>query len=551
MGVSLGGINVGHPGTNYEKLMSKTFSIATEWLGKHATKSDVVVLAPCGSSRAEFLRHLLLNKQYFSKAYVYRGFKEKLEYSGREVEEYESIDELVDNLSNNAGKPLAVVPESSFDAVLLKHRLKQVLPNVRVELLYLPALYSRAAKELNWPSKDVKKLATVEHTWLGKAYKHRAKGYSSTLLRDWSPKELKELKKAKEAILALSPGKIGLKDYLAETMDKMMIASVTAPLGAPVALAVDQLLGPLASLNLREAAQKLLEKVSEVPAEGAEEFASRLLEGWTRPKARNIVAEGLARLVISARKATSYLHREELETVVDQVALEWGMDDATFKVFVKNLAKLASGEVVTREELRKELEKLGSKEFEERLKQLIEKRLSEIEEELNRLRGKVEALEIGVKLFYAHELEVGLLYSNFKVESGRPVIVSQEEMGRVKAELVTAGSFEKTSSKRHGEAERGFCSPRGAEGHWQVYACSLHSLASAIEGTCRCNPQRRQARRGRDFEAREPGEGYWEEVPRSLRPLTTPRLLQARCFRGRNAGGYKYRGCQEYSAGAP
>ena len=464
MGVSLGGINVGHPETNYEKLMSKTFSLATEWLEKHATKSNVVVLAPCGSSRAELLRHLLLNKQYFSKAYVYRGFKEKLEYPGQEVEEYESIDEVVDKLRNKAGKPLAVVPESSFDAVVLKHGLKQVLPNVRVELLYLPALYSRATKELNWPSKDVKKLARVEHTWLGKAYKHRAKGYSSTLLRDWSPKELEELKKAKEAILALSPGKIGLKDYLAETVDKMMIAFVTAPLGAPVALAVGQLLGPLASLNLREAAQKLLEKVGEVPAEGAEEFASRLLEGWTRPEARNIVAAGLARLVISARKATSYLHREELETVVDQVALEWGMDDATFKVFVKNLAKLASGEVITREELRKELEKLGGKEFEERLKRLIEKRLSEIEEELNRLRGKVEALEIGVKLFYAHELEAGLLYSNFKVEKGRPVIASQEERGRVEAELVTAGSFEKLAGEVVKRLEGGFVVLEGPKG---------------------------------------------------------------------------------------
>jgi len=460
MRVSLGDINVGHPGTNYEKLMSKTFSLATEWLGKHATKSDVVVLAPCGSSRAELLRRLLVNTRYFSKAYVYRGFKEKLEYSGRKVEEYESIDELADKLKSRKEGLVVVVPDSSFDAVMLK----QVLPNVRAELLYLPALYSRAAKELNWPSKDVKKLATVEHVGLGKAYKRSANGYSSTLLRDWSPKELKELKKAKEAILALSPGKLGLKDYLAETMGKMMTASVTAPLGAPVALAVDQLLGPLASLNLREAAQKLLEKVGEVPAEGAEEFASRLLEGWTRPEARNIVAAGLARLVISARKATSYLHREELETVVDQVALEWGMDDATFKVFVKNLAKLASGEVVTREELRKELEKLGSKEFEEQLKQLIEKRLSEIEEELNRLRGKVEALKIGVKLFYAHELEAGLLYPNFKVERGRPVIVSQEEMRRVKAELVTAGSFERLAGEVLRRLEGGFVVLEGPKG---------------------------------------------------------------------------------------
>jgi len=462
VGDSSGSLDARRLETSYRKLISKTFSIATEWLGKQATKSDVVVLAPCGSSRAELLRRLLERGQHISKAYVYKGFKEKLEYSGREVEEYERIDELADKLKSRKEGLVVVVPESSFDAVMLK----QVLPNVRAELLYLPALYSRAAKELNWPSKDVKKLATVEHTLLEKAYKWRrsAEGYSSTLLRDWSPKELKELKKAKEAILALSPGKLGLKDYLAETAGKMITASVTAPLGAPVALAVDQLLGPLASLKLREATKKLLEKVGEVPAEGAEEFASRLLEGWTRPEARNIVAAGLARLVISARKATSYLHREELETVVDQVALEWGMDDATFKVFVKNLAKLASGEVVTREELRKELEKLMGKELEERLKQLIEKRLSEIEEELNRLRGKVKALEIGVKLFYAHELEAGLLYPNFRVEKGRPVIASQEERGRVEAELVTVGPFEKLAEETLSRLEKGLVVLEGPKG---------------------------------------------------------------------------------------
>lgn len=466
MRVPAGGLDARPLQTSYEKLMSKTFSLATEWLEKHATKSDVVVLFPCGSSRAELLRRLLVNTQYFSKAYVYKGFKEKLEYPGQEVEEYESIDELADKLKNKAEKPLAVVPESSFDALLLKDRLKQVSPNIRVKLLYLPALYSRATKELNWPSKDVEKLARVELTWLEKAYKLRPsdKGYSSTLLRDWKKEELEELKKAKEAILALSLGKLGLKDYLPEIAGEMIPDFLPAPLGTLVALAMDQLLGLLVNLNLREVAQKLNEKVGEVPPEDAEEFALRLLEGWTRPKARNIVAMGLAKLVITARKATSYLHREELETVVDQVALEWGMDDTTFKVFVKNLAKLASGEVVTREELRKELKKLGSKEFEELLKQLIEKRLSEIEKELNGLRGKVEALKIGVKLFYAHELEAGLLYPNFKVERGRPVVVSQEEMGRVEAELVTAGSFEKLAGEVVRRLEGGFVVLEGPKG---------------------------------------------------------------------------------------
>ncbi|MCC6051205.1 MAG: hypothetical protein LM580_10880, partial [Thermofilum sp.] len=247
--------------------------------------------------------------------------------------------------------------------------------------------------------------------------------------------------------LELSPGRLGLRDYLVEAAGKTLIALAAAPFGAAVALAVDRLLAALASLNLRGAAQALLAKVGGVSVKQAEGLASRVLEGWSRPEARNKVAEGLAKLVAAAREAALYLDGEELETVVDQVALEWGMDASTFKVFVRNLAKMASGELVTREELRKELEKLVGKELEERLKQLIEDRLREIEEELSRLKSKVEALEIGVGLFYAGDLEKGSLYSNFKVEKGRPVIASLEEKGKVEAELVTAGSFERLAGE--------------------------------------------------------------------------------------------------------
>jgi len=145
-------------------------------------------------------------------------------------------------------------------------------------------------------------------------------------LRAWSSEELEELRKAKEAILELSPGRLGLRDYLVEAAGKMLIALAAAPFGAAVALAVDRLLGALASLNLQGAAQALLAKVGGVSVKQAEGFASRVLEGWSRPEARNKVAEGLAKLVAAAREAAPHLDREELETVVDQVALEWGMD---------------------------------------------------------------------------------------------------------------------------------------------------------------------------------------------------------------------------------
>jgi hypothetical protein len=107
-----------------------------------------------------------------------------------------------------------------------------------------------------------------------------------------------------------------------------------------------------------------------VSVKQAEGFASRVLEGWSRPEARNKVAEGLARLVIAAREAVPHLDREELETVVDQVALEWGMNVSTFKTIVKNLAKIASEELATRKDL------------EEFLRQRIGEELAKVEREL-------------------------------------------------------------------------------------------------------------------------------------------------------------------------
>jgi hypothetical protein len=407
-------------------------------------------------------------EQVFARAYVYReslerklSFMEKVKEVEEYVEEYGSLEELVGKLKGREGELAAVVPESSYDAIVLKRKLERELPAARVELIYLPELYRGAAEAF---SEKVRELAKVVHEGLKRDFEVEASGFSSKLLSERSENELDELEKAKEAVLKLSPDRLGLREYLVEAAGKMLIALAAAPFGVAVALAVEQLLKALASLNLHEAVQKLLGKVGGVSAEPAEGFASRVLEGWSRHEARNKVAEGLAKLVAAAKEAAPHLDREELETVVDQVALEWGMDAPTFKVFVRNLAKMASGELVTGEELRKELEKLVGKELEERLKQLIEDRLREIEEELNRLKSKVEALEIGVGLFYAHELEAGLLYPNFKVEKGRPVIASREERGKVEAELVTAGSFERLAGEVVRRLEGGFVVLEGPKG---------------------------------------------------------------------------------------
>jgi hypothetical protein len=450
-------------------------------------EEGIVVLAPCGCSRAELLKRLLRpGEQVFARAYVYResperklSFKEKVKEVGQCVEEYGSLEELVGKLKGREGELVAVVPESSYDAIVLKRKLERELPAARVELLYLPELYRGAAEAF---SEKVRELAKVVHEGLKKDFEVEASGFSSKLLSERSESELGELERAKEAVLKLSPDRLGLREYLVEAAGKMLIALAAAPFGVAVALAVEQLFKALASLNLHEAVQKLLGKVGGVSAEPAEGFASRVLEGWSRPEARNKVAEGLARLVAAAREAAPHLDREELETVVDQVALEWGMDAPTFKVFVRNLAKMVSGELVTREELRKELEKLVGKELEERLKRLIEDRLREIEKMLEELQDSVKGLKIGVGLFYAHELEKGLLYPNFKVEKGRPVIASREERGRVEAELVTAGPFEKQAEETLSRLEKGFVVLEGPKGIGKSTLATYTVWLALLEG---------------------------------------------------------------------
>jgi predicted TIM-barrel fold metal-dependent hydrolase len=120
-------------------------------------------------------------EQAFSKAYAYRGFREKAG-ALQDVEEYESLEELVEELKRWSGGRVAVVPESSWEADALRRMLEEA--RLRVELVYLPKLYEEALEELGRPlSKRVVELARVEHG--GRS------GVSPKLLRPWSEEELK------------------------------------------------------------------------------------------------------------------------------------------------------------------------------------------------------------------------------------------------------------------------------------------------------------------------------------------------------------------------
>jgi hypothetical protein len=184
-----------HATDPYEQLVRSAYSKARERLKKQ--EEDIIVLAPCGCSRGSLLELLLKpDEQLLSRAYVYKGFKDKVRNVEQSVEEYEDLEGLAKKLKERKGKLMLVVPESSWDAITLKGLLGE-----RAGLLYLPELYEEAAKGF---SGKIRELAKVEHEkQLGKAYKLKSKteGFSSTLLREWSGKELNDLMKGRETIL--------------------------------------------------------------------------------------------------------------------------------------------------------------------------------------------------------------------------------------------------------------------------------------------------------------------------------------------------------------
>jgi translation initiation factor 2 alpha subunit (eIF-2alpha) len=116
-----------------------------------------------------------------------------------------------------------------------------------------------------------------------------------------------------------------------------------------------------------------LEKAVEAGGEALGDFAVRLLElfaGGREP--RDKVAASFAKLVRRALEAEPYIDDDRLEAVVDQVALEWGIDVKTFKALVKNLAALAKDKAA-----RQDLERL-----EEVVRREVENKLAEVEKGL-------------------------------------------------------------------------------------------------------------------------------------------------------------------------
>ncbi len=138
----------------------------------------------------------LLRESAVNKAYAYSRLAEELRARGLAVGDLPGAEEL----EGGAEARVVVAVESSLQAVELKEKLGE-----RVELIYLPKYFKEAAKDVD---KELLQVAEVEHRGLGA-------GISPKLLR---PGEAEELKKGRDALLALSPGVVGFRDVAREAL---------------------------------------------------------------------------------------------------------------------------------------------------------------------------------------------------------------------------------------------------------------------------------------------------------------------------------------------
>jgi len=374
-------------------------------------RPGVFLLVPPGSSRGYILEGLL-REGVVDGAYAYPRLAEELRARCLAVGDLPSAEEL----ERGADRRVVVAVESSLQAVELKERLGE-----RAELIYLPKYFKEAAKDVD---KKLLEVAEVEHRGLGV-------GISPKLLR---PGETEELKKGRDALLALSPGAVGLRDVARETLGRFPFKSTSALLAellAP-ALAVSTALQAVAPSAAPLAA--LVGTAVGVGRKQLEDFAARLLELFAgRREPRDRVAAGFAKLVRRALEAEPYVDDDRYEAVVDQVALEWGIDVKTFKALVKNLAALAKDKAAGQD-----LERL-----EEVVRREVEGMFKKVEDALKEVKTQVSGQLAGVKVAFVGDVEAGLLYHNFVVEGGAPKVKTRPAKGRadVVVDVVTGGVF--------------------------------------------------------------------------------------------------------------
>ena len=229
-------------------------------------RRGVVVFVPPGSTRFEVVKRL---RELVDVAYAYREEAGVSIY--RDVEQLaEAVAEEFKRAGDRPVYRVAVVPRSTQEALLLAERLRETKrEDLQVKILYLPKYYAEAAGELE---EELRALAEVEHYRLKTAARGEYRGVSPKPLQISDKEKLKKLLEARKTLEELSPGKLGLRDVLAEAFGKALKA---AP-GAAVVLALGDLLGYAFGNKAAEGLRRLAEKTG---LEFIEKLADSVLKG--------------------------------------------------------------------------------------------------------------------------------------------------------------------------------------------------------------------------------------------------------------------------------
>jgi len=351
-------------------------------------RRGVIIFAPPGSSRFEVVKRL---RELIDVVYAYK------EEAG--VSKYQDVKQLAEAvaeaLRRAGGGPVyrvAVVPRSTLDAILLVKRLNEAKRgDLQVKILYLPKYYAEAAGELE---EELRALAEVEHYRLKTAARGEYRGISPKPLQISDKEKLKKLLKARKTLEELSPGRLGLKDVLAEAFGKAIKAAPGAAAASALGGFVGYVIGNLLGWAAERTSQEFIKKL-----------ASSVMEGWGRDGVRDKVAAGVAELLRRAEKAAEVLKDGEvtdvLEAFLDQLALEWGMDDESFTAFVENLALLKRRRIAAGDDL-------------ERLGKGLAERLKEVYRELE---GRLAPLGVVAGVYHVPE-QLGVYFGDGEIYVG-------------------------------------------------------------------------------------------------------------------------------------
>jgi hypothetical protein len=206
----------------------------SRWVGDEVggLRRGVVVFVPLGSSRFEVVKRL---RELID---VVCAYKEEAGVSSyRDVEQL--AEAVVEEFRRAGDRPVyrvAVVPRSTVDAILLVKRLNEAKGDLQVKILYLPRYYAEEAGKLE---EELRVLAEVEHDRLKTAVRGEYRGISPKPLQISDREKLRRLLEAKKTLEEPSPGRLGLKDVLAEAFGK----ALKAVPGAAAAPALGGLVG--------------------------------------------------------------------------------------------------------------------------------------------------------------------------------------------------------------------------------------------------------------------------------------------------------------------